>query len=42
MGQTIEKNDSNKTRNKKEGDYGIYTQKVNTTVRLTLFTFKKI
>ena len=35
IGQTLEKSDVNKTRNEKEGECGICTQKVTTTVRPT-------
>jgi len=42
MGQTIEKSDLNKNRNEKEGECGICTQKVTSTVRPTPITFEEI
>ena len=42
IGQTLEKSEVNKTRNEKEGECGICTQKVITTVRPTPITFEEI
>ena len=42
MGQTIEKSDLNKNRNEKEGECGICTQKVTSTVRPSPITFEEI
>ena len=41
-GQTLEKTDQNKYRNEKEGECGICTQKVISTVRPTPITFEEI
>ena len=42
MGQTIEKSEINKNRNEKEGECGICTQKVTSTVRPSPITFEEI
>ena len=42
LGQTLEKSEINKNRNEKEGECGICTQKVTSTVRPTPITFEEI